>query len=239
MPLPTIEVPKYKLKIPSTGKMVTYRPFLVKEEKVLLTALETSNDESSLIDALVNLVESCIETKNIKISKLTSFDLEYLFLQLRAKSVGEIAELNVACMSPDCSMTFPHSVNLSELKIKRDKTHTTKIQLSKEIGVIMKYPTLDEANAISKTSNTGTDELFSLVACCIESIFTPEEVFSSKDHSQTELENFIGQLSPEFFKKIMRFFETMPSMENEITCTCPKCKQDSTLIVKGIEDFFG
>ena len=238
MPLPTIEVPKYKLKIPSTGKMVTYRPFLVKEEKVLLTALETSNDESTLVDALINLVDSCIETKNIKVSKLTSFDLEYLFIQLRAKSVGEIAELNVQCSTPDCGIDFPHSVNLNELKIHRNKEHTEKIELSNEIGVIMKYPTLEEANAITKSSKTGTDELFSIIACCIDSIFTPQEVFSHKDHSQKELEDFVEQLSPEFFKKIMSFFETMPTMENSITCTCPKCKQDNTLIIKGIEDFF-
>lgn len=238
MPLPTIEVPKYKLKIPSTGKMVTYRPFLVKEEKVLLTALETNNDESSLIDALISLLESCIETKNINISKLTSFDLEYLFIQLRAKSVGEIAELNVECQTPDCGIAFPHSVNLSELKIKENKKHAQKIELSEEIGVMMKYPTLEESSAISKSSKTGTDELFSTIACCIDNIFTPEEVFSHNDHSQEELEKFVEQLSPEFFKKIMVFFETMPSMENEIVCECPKCKKETKLVIRGIEDFF-
>ena len=238
MPLPTIEVPKYKLKVPSTGKMITYRPFLVKDEKVLLTTLETTEEgnEEALTEALLELVNKCIETKNVAVSEFTSFDLEYIFLQLRAKSVGEIAEINIKCQNIDCGIEFPWGVDLSKLEIKRNEKHTKKIQLSDDLGITMRYPSLTEATVLNKSGKT--DELFALISSCIDSIYTKEEVFSYKDHSTEELENFIGQLSPEFFKKIIDFFYTMPSMENEIKCSCPRCKEETTLMVRGIEDFF-
>lgn len=236
MPLPTIEVPKYKLKIPSTGKMVTFRPFLVKEEKILLTALETGKDEDELIEALFNILDKCIETKGVNVRKLAPFDLEYIFIQLRAKSVGEIAELYVKCTNPDCSFEFEHNVDIGKLKIKKDKNHTNKIQFNDDLGVIMKYPNMESSMALQEQQST--DELFAMIASCIDSIYTQEEVFSYKDHTQKELEEFIEQLSPEYFKKIMNFFETMPTMKNDIKCTCAKCKTEITMSVRGIEDFF-
>lgn len=237
MPLPTIEVPKYKVKIPSTGKMITYRPFLVKEEKVLLQALETGEGEEQLLEAIFQLLDNCIETKNVNPRELTNFDMEYLFLQLRAKSVGETAELQFTCSNKECRKPIQYECNLSDLKVKKHKGHTNKIEFTENLGVIMKYPSLHSAVKISSRNNT--DELFSLIAGCIESIYTEEEVFSDKDHELEEFEDFIEQLSPEYFKKIMIFFETMPSMENEIKLTCPFCKGEDSVTIRGIEDFFG
>ena len=237
MPLPTIEVPKYKVKIPSTGKMITYRPFLVKEEKVLLQALETGEGEEQLLEAIFQLLDNCIETKNVNPRELTNFDLEYLFLQLRAKSVGETAELQFTCSNKECRKPIQYECNLSDLKVKKHKGHTNKIEFTENLGMIMKYPSLHSAVKISSRNNT--DELFSLIAGCIESIYTEDEVFSDKDHELEEFEDFIEQLSPEYFKKIMNFFETMPSMENEIKLTCPFCKREDSVTIRGIEDFFG
>ena len=236
MPLPSIEVPKYKLKVPSTGKMITYRPFLVKEEKILLTAMETGDDESVLLQALFDILEKCIETKNVNIREFAPFDMEYIFLQLRAKSVGEEAEMNIVCSNEECKKSFEYAVNLTDLKVIKNKKHTNKIQLSDELGVIMKYPNMEIANTFFK--NSDTEELFKMVASCIDSIYTQDEVFSHKDHTAEELENFIEQLSPEFFQKIMQFFETMPTMKNELDCKCPFCKKETKVVVRGVDDFF-
>ena len=236
MPLPTIEVPKYKLKIPSSGKMVTFRPFLVKEEKILLTVLETNSNTTSLSEALAHLINSCIITKGIDVESLPPFDLEYIFLQLRAKSVGETVELQVKCKNEDCSLgDFPWEVDLGEMKVIKNKEHTNKIELSDELGIVMKYPTMKDSYGLNIKD---TDDIFGAITSCIDSIYTKEEVFSSKDHTKEELEEFIEQLSPEYFKKIIVFFETMPSMSNDIECTCPKCKEVTTIGLRGIEDFF-
>ena len=236
MTLPTIEVPKYKLKIPSSGKMVTFRPFLVKEEKILLTVLETNSNTTSLTEALVHLINNCIITKGIDVEALPPFDLEYIFLQLRAKSVGETVELQVRCKNEDCSLgDFPWEVDLGDMKVIKNKKHTNKIELSDELGIIMKYPTMKDSYGLNIKD---TDDIFGAITSCIDSIYTKEEVFSSKDHTKEELEEFIEQLSPEYFKKIIVFFETMPSMSNDIECTCPKCKEVTTIGLRGIEDFF-
>jgi len=236
MPLPTIEVPKYKLKIPSSGKMVTYRPFLVKEEKILLTALETSTDDGAITEALVNLINSCIITKDIKIESLPPFDLEYIFLQLRAKSVGETVEVEIKCKNEDCSLSkFPWEIDITKMEIKKNKEHTNKIELSDELGIIMKYPTTENSYGLDIKN---TEDIFGVIASCVDSIYTNEEVFSNKDHTKEEIESFIEQLSPEYFKKIVGFFETMPSMNNDVECTCPKCGETTTVGFRGIDDFF-
>ena len=158
MPLPTIEVPKYKLKIPSSGKMVTFRPFLVKEEKILLTVRETNNNNISLNEALVHLIDNCIITKDIDIESLAPFDLEYIFLQLRAKSVGETVELQVKCKNEDCGLgDFPWEVDLGEMKVIKDKEHTNKIELSDDLGIIMKYPTMKDSYGLDIKN---TDDIF-------------------------------------------------------------------------------
>ena len=236
MPLPTIEVPKYKLKIPSTGKLITFRPFLVKEEKILLTALETDAGEDALIDALFNLVDSCIETKNIDVKSLAPFDLEYIFVKLREKSVGEDATINIKCTNIECGLEFPKEVDLSSLEIVITDDHTNKIKLSDELGIMMKYPNVKDSGSLDLVNKT--DDLFTMIAKCIDSIYTKEEVFSNEDHTTEELEDFIGQLSPGYFKKIMNFFETMPTMKNDIKCICPACKEETVVTVRGIEDFF-
>ena len=237
MPLPTIEVPKYKLKIPSTGKMITYRPYLVKEEKVLLQAMETDSSEEHLLEAVFQLLDNCIETKGVNPREMTNFDIEYLFLQLRSKSVGEEAELSIRCMDKECGKTFEYGFDLSGVKVKKNKEHTKKIQFNENLGIVMKYPSLESAMKLQ--TNDTTDELFLLIADCIESIYTTEEVFDYKDHAIEEFVNFIEQLSPENFQKVMKFFETMPSVENEIKPVCPFCKKETKLVLRGIEDFFG
>ena len=236
MPLPTIEVPKYKLKIPSNGKMVTYRPFLVKEEKILLTALETNSSEEGLTQALINLIDSCITTKDIKVESLPIFDLEYVFLQLRAKSVGETVEINVKCDNEDCNhSSFDSEIDISKLKINTKEEHTNKIELSDELGVIMKYPNIEDSYGLDIKN---TNDIFSIIIKCIDSIYTKEEVFSSKDHTKEELLSFVEHLSPEYFRKIINFFETMPTMDSEIECVCPYCNEKTVIELRGIDDFF-
>jgi len=236
MPLPTIEVPKYKLKIPSSGKMVTYRPFLVKEEKILLTALETNNSEEGLTQALINLIDSCITTKGIKVESLPPFDLEYMFLQLRAKSVGETVEINVKCDNKDCvHSSFDSEIDISNLKVDKNKEHTNKIELSDELGIVMKYPKMKDSYGLDIKN---TNDIFDIILNCIDSIYTKEEVFPSKDHTKEELLSFVEQLSPEYFRKIIKFFETMPTMDSDIECVCPYCNEKTVIQLRGIDDFF-
>ena len=237
MALPQIAVPKYKLKLPSTGKTITFRPFLVKEEKILLAAVQTDDSETAILDAVVNIVNSCIETKGVDANDLPSFDLEYIFLNLRARSVGEEVQLSVNCKVGDCGMKFDDSVNLLDIKVNRDKNHDRKIVFSEDIGVTMRYPNLRDAQEMD-SAGTDSDRVFKLIAKCIERIFTKESVYDRAEHSDEEFEEFIEGLSPEFFAKLTDFFTTIPNMNNTLEFTCPKCQKKTKVEVSNIEDFF-
>tara|TARA_B110000196_G_C21122412_1_gene653928 strand:+ start:292 stop:1005 length:714 start_codon:yes stop_codon:yes gene_type:complete len=237
MSLPKINTPEYKLNIPSTDEEITYRPFLVKEEKLLLIAQETGDEKAQYI-AIQNLIKNCV-TQEIAVDKLPMFDLEYIFLNIRAKSVGEIAKLKIICPD-DEKTTVDVEVDLTKINVEMDEKHDARIQLTDNIGVLMSYPTMDlvEEHAVNDTPNP-TQQLFKMVAECIFQIWEGEEVHDASDYSYTEKTDFLESLSHEQFEKIQNFFETMPTLKHEIEVTNPNTKVKSTVTLKGIQSFFG
>ena len=215
MGLPTIAVPQYKLTIPSTLKEGSYRPFLVKEEKILLIAME-SDDPKQMTGAINTIIENCI-FEDLDVNNMPMFDIEYIFLQLRAKSKGEIVDLSYECEK--CKKEIPAQVDLAKIEITRTEGHTNKIQLSSDVGVIMKYPSISMQDTIS-TENTDVENVFTTVTTCIDSIWDKENVFSAKDHTKEELDKFVESLPDESFQKIQEFFNTVPVLRHDIEVKC-------------------
>ena len=217
MGLPKIAVPEYSLKLPSTDEEIKYRPFLVKEEKLLLIAME-SEDEKQIIEATKNVIKNCIINK-IDIDVLPIFDIEYIFLWLRARSKGEVIELNYKC--PQCEKTVPISFNIEDIKIHRKDEHTNKIQLTNDLGVCMRYP---DMKLQSKLDSIDKDNQIELVLrsmmICIDYIYDNENIYSRKDHTEKELEEFLESLSDAQFQKVSSFFETMPKLKHEVKLEC-------------------
>ena len=236
MSLPKINAPEYRLNIPSTDEEITYRPFLVKEEKLLLIAHETG-DEKATFSAIKKLIEGCV-TQELAIDTLPMFDIEYIFLNIRAKSVGEIAKLKIICPD-DEKTTVDVEVDLTKINVEMDEAHNARIQLTDDIGVLMSYPTMDlvEEHAVTDSPNP-TQQLFKLVAECIYQIWEGEEVHDATDYSYKEKVEFLDSLSHEQFEKIQQFFETMPTLKHEIEVTNPKTKVKSTVTLRGIQSFF-
>jgi hypothetical protein len=238
MPLPKISTPIYQLELPSTGETVQYRPFLVKEEKVLVIALE-SEDTKQITTAIKTVIKNCIITKGIKVESLPTFDIEYLFLNIRGKSVGEEIEVNVIC--PDDEETnVAVSINLDDIKVQKEETHTNKIKVDPTIIMEMKYPSLDQfikTNFDFKTDN-AMDQSFELIASCIDKIYTEDEVWAASDVTKKELLEFLEQMNSAQFKEIEKFFETMPRLSHKITVTNPKTKVESEVVLEGLASFF-
>jgi hypothetical protein len=238
MPLPKISTPIYQLELPSTGETVQYRPFLVKEEKVLVIALE-SEDTKQITTAIKTVIKNCIITKGIKVESLPTFDIEYLFLNIRGKSVGEEIEVNVIC--PDDEETnVAVSINLDDIKVQKEETHTNKIKVDPTIIMEMKYPSLDQfikTNFDFKNDN-AMDQSFELIASCIDKIYTEDEVWTASDVTKKELLEFLGQMNSAQFKEIEKFFETMPRLSHKITVTNPKTKVESEVVLEGLASFF-
>ena len=230
MALPKVATPKYSLKLPSDGRMIQYRPFLVKEEKILLMAVESEN-EKEIIEAVKTIIGNCLETEGVDINDLPVFDIEYLFLNLRSKSVGETVKLKLKCEK--CENECLVGVNLSEVDITKTEGHDTKIQLTNEIGIIMKYPTFGIAETPDVKSNP-----IKVVNLCIDKIYDSKSVYGAKDSTDEELDEFIDSLSHEQFQKIQGFFETMPKMKKEIKFKCDKCEDDNSIVVESLQDFF-
>jgi len=238
MPLPKISTPSYELELPSTGETVKYRPFLVREEKVLVIALE-SEDTKQISNAIKTVIKNCILTKNIKVESLPTFDIEYLFLNIRGKSVGEEIEVNIIC--PDDEET-PTSVqiDLDDIKVQRNEEHTNKIKVDSSIMMEMKYPSLDQfikANFDFKSDN-AMDQSFDLIASCIDKIYTEDEVWAAADVSKKELLEFLEQMNSSQFKEIETFFETMPKLSHKITVKNPKTNVESEVVLEGLASFF-
>ena len=206
MALPTIATPTYTLKVPSTNKSITYRPFLVKEEKILLMAME-SEQEQDMADALRQIINNCVSTANFDAHTLAVFDLEYIFLNLRAKSVGEIAEPTIKC--PECDEEVKLKVDLTKVKVKKDRKHKSEIPLSENIGVTMRYPDIVDLLAMEselKEGETEVDRTFTMILNSIENIWDENSVYPSKDHTTDELNAFLESLSTEHFEKIQQFY---------------------------------
>ena len=241
MPLPTIATPTYELTLPSTGKKVKYRPFLVKEEKLLILALD-SKDQMEITNSVKDVLKKCVLTRGVKIDDLPTFDIEYLFLNIRAKSVGEDINLVVTC--PDDKKTeVPVTIYVDEIEVIKSKEHSKDITLDKDMTLRMKYPSLNqfiENNFdVEDTSQVTVDKTFQLVADCMETVFTKEDAWDSNDYSPEERMQFIEQLSSKQFKEVEKFFATMPKLSHTIEVTNPNTKKKSKIVLEGLADFFG
>jgi len=236
MSLPKINVPEYKLNIPSTDEVITYRAFLVKEEKLLLIAQETG-DEKAQYAAIQNLIKSCV-IEELAVDKLPVFDIEYIFLNIRAKSVGEIAKLKIICPD-DEKTTVDVEVDLTKINIEMDEKHNPRIDLTDNIGILMSYPSLDivQEHAVLGTEQP-VEQLFKMVAECMYQVWEGEEVQDASDFSWEEKMEFIESLSHLQFEKIQDFFTTMPALKHEIKVTNPNTNVKSTITLQGIQSFF-
>ena len=238
MPLPTIVTPTYELELPSTGKKVKYRPFLVKEEKLLVLALE-SEDTKQITTGIRTVLKNCIQTRGVKVESLPTFDIEYLFLNIRGKSVGEDIEVNL--IAPDDGETqVPVTINIDDIKIQKDESHTNKVKLDAQLVMEMKYPSLDEfiKNNFDFNDTVGMDQSFELIASCIDKIYNEEEVWSAADCTKKEMKDFLEQMNSLQFKEIETFFNTMPKLSHNVTFTNPKTKVENTVVLEGLSSFF-
>ena len=238
MPLPKIATPTYELVIPSSKKKIKYRPFLVKEEKILILAME-SEDTTQIANAVKNVISSCILSRGIKVEKLSTFDIEYLFLNIRGKSVGEQIEVMVTC--PDDNKTkVPALINIDSIKVQIDDEHSKDIVLDDQYTLRMKYPSLNEFIKNNfNTENLKVDDTFDLIASCIEQVYSEEESFAASDCTKKELSQFLEQLNSSQFKMIEKFFETMPKLSHTVKVTNPNTKVDNEIILEGLQSFFG
>lgn len=238
MPLPKISTPTYELELPSTGQKVAYRPFLVREEKLLVLALE-SEDTKQITTSIKSVIKSCIQTKGIKVEALPTFDIEYLFLNIRGKSVGEEIEVNVIC--PDDEETYvPVTINIDDIKVIKDENHNNKIKVDDSIVMEMKYPSLDEfiRNNFDFSEDTTLEQSFELIAACVDKIYTEEEVWASADVTKKELMEFLDQMNSTQFKQIEKFFETMPKLSHTVTVKNPNTNIESEVVLEGLSSFF-
>ena len=238
MPLPKIASPTYHLELPSSGQEITFRPFLVKEEKVLVIALE-SEDTKQITTAIKNVIKSCILTKGVKVETLPTFDIEYLFLNIRGKSVGEEIEVNIIC--PDDEETqVPVTINLDDIDVIKNEDHTNRIKLGDDLMMEMKYPSLDEfiKNNFDFSDKNQMDQSFELIASCIDKIFSEDEVWATEDCTKKELNEFLEQMNSSQFKDIEKFFETMPKLSHKLKVKNPKTKKESEVVLEGLASFF-
>ena len=239
MPLPTISTPTYELVLPSSNRKIKYRPFLVKEEKILILAME-SQDPKQIARAVKDVISKCILSKGIKVERLSTFDIEYLFLNIRGKSVGEQIEVMVTC--PDDKKTqVPMSINIDTIKVKTDDTHSTDIKLDDIYTLRMKYPSLDEfiKSNFNFDSNMNVDDTFDLIASCIDQVYSDEESWSHQECTKKELTEFVDQLNSSQFKEVEKFFETMPKLSHTVKVTNPNTKVESEIVLEGLQNFFG
>ena len=236
MALPKINVPTYELAVPSTDEKIKYRPFLVKEEKILLIAMESGENED-VIQAVKQIVSEC--TFNVlKLGDMPMFDVEYIFLQIRSKSVGEVSKLKILCK--DDGKTYANvEVDLTEIEVQVNDDHTNKIELTDEMGVMMKYPTIDSFS-VAGISDITAENMLDVIVACIDKIYDKkgEEVYDSKDSSKKELMDFVEGMNTTQFQDVQAFFDSMPKLRHEITVVNPKTKVKNVVALSGLNDFF-
>ena len=238
MPLPKISTPTYELEIPSSKKTIKYRPFLVKEEKILIIAME-SEDPKQIAEALKTVIGNCILTRGIKVDNLSIFDIEYLFLNIRGKSVGEDVDVLLTC--PDDGTTqVPVSINLDEIKVVVKPEHTTDIKLDDSLILRMKYPSMSEfvKNNFSNEGGMSVDDTFTMISSCIEQIYNEEESWAAADSTKKELTEFLEQLTSQQFKEVEKFFETMPKLSHTVKIKNPNTEVESEVVLEGLSSFF-
>ena len=241
MPLPTIETPTYELKLYSTNKKIRYRPFLVKEEKVLIIALE-SKDQSAITHAVKEVLKKCILTKGVDVDSLPTFDIEHLFLNIRAKSIGEDIKLTVTC--PDDGETkVPVTIYVDEIKISKPRGHTKDVVLDDNMTLRMKYPSLNQFIENNFTTTDNSEEVvnksFKVIADCMDTIYTEEDAWDVNDYTPSERLDFVEKLSSKQYKEVEKFFATMPKLSHTIEVINPNTKEKGSVILEGLADFFG
>ena len=239
MPLPKIATPTYSLVLPSIEKEINFRPFLVKEEKLLVLALETE-DTKQITTAIKAVIKNCIQTKGIKVESLPTFDIEYLFLNIRGKSVGESIDVNIIC--PDDEKTSVKVViDLDDIQVKKTEGHSNKVKLDDTLMMELKYPSLDEfiKNNFDFKDENAMEQSFNLIASCIDKIYNEEEVWVADDCTKKEITEFLESMNSSQFKKIEEFFTTMPKLSHTIKVKNPNTKVESEVVLEGLASFFG
>ena len=241
MPLPTIETPTYELKMPSSGKKIKYRPFLVKEEKILIIALESRN-QNEITNAVKDVLKKCILTRGVKVDDLPTFDIEYIFLNIRAKSIGEDIRLTVTC--PDDRETqVPVTIYVDEIKVTKPEGHTNDVVIDDKLTLRMKYPSLNqfvENNfEVDDDPEVLVNKTFKVVADCMDTVFTEEDAWEAKDYTSSERVKFVEQLNSKQYKKVENFFATMPKLSHTIEVVNPNTKKKSSIVLECLADFFG
>ena len=239
MPLPKINTPTYELALPSTGKKIKYRPFLVREEKILIMAMESEN-MTEITNAIVQILSDCIVSKDVKVESLATFDIEYLFLNVRAKSVGETVDVNITC--PDDGETqVEMSIDIDSIKVQKTRGHKNIIKLDDELSMKLKYPSLDQFVENNFETEEGASEInqsLSMITSCVEMIYNQEESWEASDYSKKELDEFIEQLNTKQFKQIEKFFATMPKLSHTIAVKNPETGVESEVVLEGLASFF-
>ena len=238
MPLPKIATPTYELVLPSSNRKIKYRPFLVKEEKILIIALE-SQDQKQIANAVKSILSSCILNRGTKVEKLSTFDIEYLFLNVRGKSVGEQIEVMVTC--PDDGKTqVPMSINIDSIQVQKSENHNPNIKLDDTYTLKMRYPSLNEfIKSNFNSEDIKVDDTFDLIAQCIDQVYSEEESWTQADCTKKELTEFLEQLNSSQFKDIEKFFDTMPKLSHTVKVMNPNTKVESDIVIEGLQNFFG
>ncbi len=239
MPLPVVTSPTYDLVLPSNNKKIKYRPFFVKEEKILLLAME-SEDLNQINNAIFDVLESCIITKGVKVRSLPIFDIEYLFLNIRGKSIGEAIELSITC-GDDGETEVPLTIFIDEIEVKRNPEHSTDIQLTDKLTVRMKYPSYDQfiqENFDPQNKNDVLDLSFRIIASCIDMVYDSEDCWSASDCTEKEIIEWLETLNPNQYKEIEKFFNTMPKLRYETVIVNPVTEVENQIVMEGLQSFF-
>ena len=234
MALPKISVPKYKLKLPSDGRTVNFRPFLVKEEKILLLATE-SGDQSNIVSAIKDIIKDCTDITDVE--KLATFDIEFVFLQIRTKSVGESVDVNVVCPDDD-ETNVSISIPLDEIKVKKTRGHKKDLKISDEVAITMGYPTIETFVSMNFGEGAEVDQVFDMAASCVESISDANQVYDCSTVPKKELIEFFDQMNSKQFMMIQEFFEKMPKLQHTVMVTNPKTSVESEVVLEGLASFF-
>jgi hypothetical protein len=238
MALPMSNTPVYNLEIPSSGKQITYRPFLIKDEKALMIA-QQSEDTKVMVDTLRDVIRSCIKDQDVNVNDFATFDLEYVFTQIRAKSVGENVELYLRCDTcEDDKAVTQVNLDLTQLKVEKDPAHTSKIGLYDDVGIVLKYPTLELIKRLESMDSNNIEQMFNIVIECIDYVYTNDAVYHAKEQTKDELLEFLNNMTSDQFEKVQSFFETMPRLKKEISYDCPVCGKHHEKVLEGLQSFF-
>tara|TARA_R100000808_G_C2124175_1_gene134759 strand:+ start:222 stop:938 length:717 start_codon:yes stop_codon:yes gene_type:complete len=237
MTLPKLDVPTYTLRVLSTNTDIRYRPFLVKEEKILLVALESSEGDD-ITKAIQQIIENCIVEGNVNVGELPLFDIENIFLNIRAKSIGENSALSIPCTSETCEEYTEHNINLEEIDFVINENHNTKIELTNSVGVIMKYPSVNGLNDIEIEAEDEMQQSINLILACIESVYDDKAEYDFRDYTLQERNDFIENLTQQQLASIQEFFTTMPTLQYELDFKCSVCGTEDIIPITGLQNFF-